>query len=89
MTKHELAKQYAEAIWNDEAYSKAEEKGFVFTIREQKEMSKSDFIAGYNAAMEKWRNCYLSCSSPYCAAHFRTVIANGTLGNMTKSEVTK
>ena len=56
MTKYELAKQHAEASWNDEAYSKAEEKGFVFTIREQKEMSKEDFIAGFNAAMEEWDN---------------------------------
>lgn len=86
MTKHELAKQYAEAIWNDEAYSKAEEKGFVFTIREQKEMSKSDFIAGFNAAMEEWRKCYLQCSSPYCAERFKTVTVDGILGNMTKTE---
>ena len=73
MKKYDLAQQYAETCWDDEAYDKAEEKGFVFTIREQKEMSKADFIAGYNAAMEEWRKCYLSCSSPYCAAHFRTV----------------
>lgn len=86
MKKYDLAQQHAETRWNDEAFNKAEEKGFVFTIREQKEMSKADFIAGFNAAMEEWRKCYLSCSSPYCAAHFRTVIANGTLGNMEKTE---
>ena len=60
--KYELAKQHAEASRNEEAYSKAEEKGFVFTIEEQKEMSRADFLAGYNAAMDEWRKCYLQCS---------------------------
>ena len=87
--KYELAKQHAEASRNDEAYSKAEEKGFVFTIEEQKEMSRADFLAGYNAAMEEWRKCYLQCSSPYCAGYFRDIKNAGTLGNMTKSEVPK
>ena len=89
-SKQEIAKEYAEKKWNDaRAYSKAEKKDFVFTIREQKEMCKQDFIAGFNAAMEEWRKCYLQCSSPYCAGYFRDIKNAGTLGNMTKSEVTK
>ena len=87
--KYELAKQHAEASRNDEAYSKVEEKDFVFTIEEQKEMSRADVLAGYNAAMDEWRKCYLQCSSPYCAGYFRDIKNAGTLGNMTKSEVQK
>ena len=53
MSRYEQAKEYAGKKWNDEAYSNAEEKDFVFTIGEQKRMSESDFLAGYNAAMEE------------------------------------
>jgi hypothetical protein len=87
MRRYEQAKEYAAQKWNDEAYSTAEEKGFVFTIGEQKKMTESDFLAGYNAAMEEWRKCYLQCSSPYCAGYFRDIKNAGTLGNMTKREV--
>ncbi len=47
-TKYEIAKEYAANKWNDAAYEKAQKKDFVFTIREQKEMCKQDFVAGFN-----------------------------------------
>lgn len=37
--------------------------------------------------MQQWKNgANAICSSPYCAARFRTVIANGTLGNIRRFE---
>lgn len=39
---------------------------------------------GYNKAMKEWRDCFLSCSSPYCADKFKDIRSNGMLGNMTK-----
>lgn len=39
---------------------------------------------GYNKAMKEWRDCFMSCSSPYCADKFRDIQCNGMLGNMTK-----
>lgn len=39
---------------------------------------------GYNKAMKEWRNCFMSCSSPYCADKFRDIQCGGILGNMTK-----
>lgn len=36
MRRYEQAQEYAAQKWNDEAYSTAEEKGFVFTIKEKK-----------------------------------------------------
>lgn len=51
MTKYELAKEYAAEKWdNAAAYSKVEKKDFIFTIREQREMCKQDFVRGFNAA---------------------------------------
>ena len=39
---------------------------------------------GYNKAMKEWRDCFMSCSSPYCADKFRDIQCGGMLGNMTK-----
>ena len=39
---------------------------------------------GYNKAMKEWRDCFMSCSSPYCADKFRDIQCNGILGNITK-----
>lgn len=40
-----------------------------------------------NAELKKqWHDCFLSCSSPYCAGHFRDVKCEGELGNMSKHE---
>lgn len=33
---------------------------------------------------KQWRDCFLSCSSPYCAGHFPAVKMEGELGNMAK-----
>ena len=35
---------------------------------------------------KNWHDCFLSCSSPYCAAHFPAVKMWGELGNMCKRE---
>lgn len=35
---------------------------------------------------KQWHDCFLSCSSPYCAAHFPAVEMQGELGNMSKRE---
>lgn len=39
---------------------------------------------GYQKAMKEWRDCFMSCSSPYCADKFRDIQCGGMLGNMTK-----
>ena len=39
---------------------------------------------GYQKAMKEWRDCFMSCSSPYCADKFRDIQCGGILGNMTK-----
>lgn len=41
---------------------------------------------GYQKAMKEWRDCFMSCSSPYCADKFRNIQCGGMLGNMTKEE---
>lgn len=38
----------------------------------------------YNKAMKEWRDCFMSCSSPYCGDKFRNIQCSGMLGNMTK-----
>lgn len=53
-----------------------------------KEMIRDAFKGGaefgYNKAMKEWRDCFMSCSSPYCADKFRDIQCGGILGNMTK-----
>jgi hypothetical protein len=39
---------------------------------------------GYQKAMKEWRDCFMLCSSPYCADKFRDIQCGGMLGNMTK-----
>ena len=39
-----------------------------------------------NEIKKQWHDCFLSCSSPYCAAHFPAVEMQGELGNMSKRE---
>lgn len=54
---------------------------------EQKEKAydfKEGAEFGYNKAMKEWRDCFMSCSSPYCADKFRDIQCDGMLGNMTK-----
>lgn len=41
---------------------------------------------GYNKALEEWKKCFLSCSSPFCSKQFPTVESSGVLGNMEKKE---
>lgn len=41
---------------------------------------------GYNKALEEWKKCFLSCSSPYCSNNFPTIKSNGVLGCMEKIE---
>lgn len=36
---------------------------------------------------KNWHDCFLSCSSPYCAAHFPAVEMQGELGNMSKRKL--
>ena len=55
------------------------------------------YVAGMNAGRKEregeikqveksWHDCFLSCSSPYCAVHFPAVEMQGELGNMSKRE---
>mgnify|MGYP003341384983 CR=1 FL=1 len=48
------------------------------------------YLAGLKAGRKKtekqWHDCFLTCSSPYCAGHFQEVKCEGTLGNMSKRE---
>lgn len=39
-----------------------------------------------NEVKKQWHDCFLSCSSPYCAGHFPAVKMEGELGNMSKHE---
>lgn len=41
---------------------------------------------GRKETEKQWHDCFLSCSSPYCAGHFPTVKMEGELGNMSKHE---
>lgn len=52
--------------------------------RKYEEGFKDGAEFGYNKAMKEWRDCFMSCSSPYCADKFRDIQCGGMLGNMTK-----
>lgn len=41
---------------------------------------------GREEIIKEWHDCFLSCSSPYCAGHFPAVKMQGGLGNMSKHE---
>ena len=45
--------------------------------------------AGREEKEKQWHDCFLSCSSPYCAGHFPAVKMEGELGNMSKREGNK
>lgn len=56
-------------------------------IGEQQEIDRLQKENARLKAIEaEWRSCFMSCSSPYCAGHFRDVKCEGELGNMTKRE---
>lgn len=56
-----------------------------YALEEEVEQAFKDGAEfGYNKAMKEWRNCFMSCSSPYCADKFRDIQCGGILGNMTK-----
>ena len=54
------------------------------TMQEIMDMKKEN--AKLKAIEAEWKSCFLSCSSPYCAGHFRDVKCEGELGNMSKHE---
>lgn len=47
-------------------------------------IQKEAFEAGQKSMMEKWRKCFLSCSSPYCNSFFDDIRTTGILGNCEK-----
>ena len=56
-----------------------------YALEEEVEQAFKDGAEfGYNKAMKEWRDCFMSCSSPYCADKFRDIQCGGMLGNMTK-----
>ena len=57
-------------------------KGCIQTLTKE----NAELKAGYDKAMKEWRDCFMSCSSPYCADKFRNIQCSGMLGNMTKEE---
>lgn len=44
------------------------------------------FKAGQESVKKEWHDCFLSCSSPYCAGVFPAVKCKGQTGNLEKSE---
>lgn len=75
MTDEELEKEAEEyALDNYELIEEGQRSDF--------NARKEGYIAGAEAILEKWRNCYLSCSSPYCA--FPDVEVKGNLGQLEK-----
>ena len=56
-----------------------------YALEEEVEQAFKDGAEfGYNKAMKEWRDCFMSCSSPFCADKFRDIQCGGMLGNMTK-----
>lgn len=50
-------------------------------------IKENEQLKAENEQIKKnWHDCFLSCSSPYCAAHFPAVEMQGELGNMSKRE---
>ena len=56
------------------------------TDRKLYQLWKDGAEYGYKKAMEEWKKCFLSCSSPYCSKQFPNVETSGVLGNMEKKE---
>lgn len=56
------------------------------TNKELEQAYKDGAEYGYNKALEEWKKCFLSCSSPYCSNNFPTIKSNGVLGCMEKIE---
>lgn len=51
-------------------------------------LTRADELEKENAELKKqWHDCFLSCSSPYCAGYFPAVKMQGELGNISKREV--
>ena len=65
----------------EELFSK---KPLGYAMNPELEIYADGFKEGYNKAMKEWRDCFMSCSSPYCADKFRDIQCGGMLGNMTK-----
>lgn len=49
-----------------------------------KEGLEKGLAEGRKEVEKKWHDCFLTCSSPYCAKQFPEVKMQGELGNMTK-----
>lgn len=61
------------------------ESGSMTAVHNLREYIKS--LEEENEQLKKqWHDCFLSCSSPYCAGHFPAVKMEGELGNMSKHE---
>jgi hypothetical protein len=55
-----------------------------YSSKEIREEMMVCYRKGAEKAMKEWRDCFMSCSSPYCADKFRDIQCGGMLGNMTK-----
>lgn len=54
--------------------------------RKEREDEIKQVEKSHEEIKKNWHDCFLSCSSPYCAAHFPAVEMQGELGNMSKRE---
>lgn len=64
------------------------ERDELFDMIEQFQTSclEKGLAEGRKETKAEWHDCFLSCSSPYCAAHFPAVEMQGELENMSKRE---
>ena len=70
-------------VFTDRSYIWSNDKLMQLQLRET---YKDGAEYGYKKAMEEWKKCFLSCSSPYCSNNFPTIKSNGVLGCMEKIE---
>ncbi|MCQ2594840.1 MAG: hypothetical protein MJ196_06205 [Treponemataceae bacterium] len=75
MTDEEKAKEYANIHIDSEWDRKQIEQAYLDGLTEGRKETKTE-----------WKNCFLSCSSPYCRKYFENVAIEGCLGNMSKRE---
>lgn len=82
MTDEEKAHDFAIGL-NSEQMNMGE----LMALRQGGEIGFLNGLAeGRKETEKQWKDCFLSCSSPYCAGHFPAVKMQGELGNMSKRE---
>ena len=74
-------------MFEKEAEELFNKKPLGYEMKPELEIYKDGFNDGYNKALEEWKKCFLSCSSPFCSKQFPTVELSGVLGNMEKTEI--